>query len=225
MENDRRSYTGIFVALAMIFVPCLVVSNLIAGKLWEIIPGIAVPASAILFPVTYILSDVFTEVYGFERTRLVIWLGFLCNFIAVVAYVITILLPYPKYWYEQEAFAVVLGMTPRFLIASLAAYLLGEFSNSITLSKLKVKNKGEHLWSRLIISTVIGEALDSVIFILIAFVGVLPARQLFMMIIFQYVIKLIFEVVCSPLTIRFIGYIKKKDEIDTYDYEQKYKFF
>lgn len=221
--NKSTGYTGMFVVLAMIFITCFIVSNIIAGKMWALTENIAFPASVILFPITYIMSDVFTEVYGFERTRRVIWAGFACNLIAVLGYVITIILPYPAYWFVQDAYAVVLGITPRLIIASLVAYLIGEFSNSIVMSKLKIKTGGKYLWVRTIGSSIIGEGLDCVIFILIAYAGIIPSDKLFSMIVFQYLFKVGFEVLCTPLTYWITGTLKKKEEIDTYDYEQKYR--
>ena len=225
MKEENEKYTGLFMVLGMVFVTCLLVSNLIAGKIWNICGSVMVPASVILFPVTYILSDVFTEVYGFRKARGIIWAGFACNFIAVFAYVITIVLPYPKYWLSQDAFGVVLGMTPRFLAASFAAYLFGEFSNAIIMSRLKVRTKGARLWERTIISTIVGEALDSVIFIVISFAGLIPNDQLFRMIIYQYLFKVIFEIIFTPLTYYVTGTLKKKEGIDTYDYDADYRLF
>lgn len=225
MKEDNTKYTALFMVLGMIFVSCLIVSNLIAGKIWAIGTSITIPASVILFPVTYILSDVFTEVYGFRKARGIIWTGFACNFIAVFAYVVTIILPYPKYWLSQDAFGVVLGMTPRFLVASFAAYLFGEFSNAIIMSKLKVRTKGARLWERTITSSIVGEALDSAIFIMISFAGMIPNDQLIRMMLFQYLFKVIFEVVFTPVTYLVTGSLKKKEGIDTFDYDADYRLF
>ena len=118
-QDRNNEYTGMFVGLAMVFVTCLLVSNLIAGKLWEVWEDVTLPAAVILFPVTYILCDVFTEVYGFKNMRTVIWMGFGCSAFAVIIYMITIALPHPDFWGNQEAFATVLGTTPRVFAASL----------------------------------------------------------------------------------------------------------
>jgi uncharacterized integral membrane protein (TIGR00697 family) len=225
MDKETERYTGIFVILGMLFVTCLVVSNLIAGKVWSLTDTITVPSSVVLFPVAYILSDIFTEVYGFKRARLVIWGGFLCNFFAVIFYVITVDLPHPSYWLNQDAFAVVLGMTPRVLVASLTGYLVGGFSNSIVISRLKVVMEGRHLWIRAILSTVIGEALDSILFVTIAFIGTIPLRQINSMIVFQYLFKLIFELVFMPVTCYLIGKVKEKEGMDIYDRDKDYRLF
>ena len=222
-NEKKKIYSGAFLCMGMVFVTCLIVSNLIAGKVWGISEHIAVPTSVILFPVTYILADVFTEVYGFGYARNVIWIGFVCNLVAVVAYVITVDIPYPKYWLGQDAYAVVLGITPRVLVASFIGYLVGEFSNSVILSKLKIATKGKKLWLRTIGSTVVGEALDSALFVSIAFAGTIATKNLLLMILFQYLFKLAIETAFTPATYYVVGLVKRVEGIDTYDYGQKYR--
>ncbi len=144
MNEEKKLYTGLFLMMGMLFATCIIVSNLIAGKVWALTDNIVMPASVILFPITYILADVFTEVYGFGKAKIVIWTGFACNLVAVIAYVITVDMDYPKYWLGQDAFSIVLGLTPRMLLASFIGYLFGEFSNSVILSKLKIAMKGKN---------------------------------------------------------------------------------
>lgn len=208
--------------IGIIFVTCLLLSNLVAGKMWAVTENITLPAAVILFPLTYIIGDVFTEVYGFRNARTIIWLGFGCSFFAVMIYLITIALPHPGYWENQEAFATVLGTTPRVAAASFAGYLFGEFSNSIVLSKLKVATKGKNLWIRTILSTVIGEGLDSVIFITIAFWGMMDNSVVLQMILFQYLFKVSYEVIFTPVTYLVVKLVKKAEGIDTYDEGIKY---
>ena len=222
MNEEKMTFSTVFVAMGMMFVTCLIVSNMIAGKMWSLSEAVSIPASVILFPVTYILSDVFTEIYGFHKTKFIIWIGFACNILAVVAYIITIDLPYPTHWIDQDAYAIVFGMAPRVLAASFVAYLFGELSNSLIMSRLKIATKGSRLWMRVIVSSLAGEALDSALFILIAFLGVVPTDQILSMIMFQYLFKLGFELVLSPLTCKVIGILKKKEGIDTFDYDIRY---
>ncbi len=222
---EERKNSEVFTLLGMIFVASLLVSNLIAGKVWAVCADITVPASVILFPLTYIISDMITEIYGFAKTKAIIWAGFACNLIAVIAYVITVVLPYPKYWLDQDAFAVVFGLAPRVLVASFAGYLFGGFSNTIVMSKMKVRMHGKRLWERLIISTLIGEALDSAIFVLVSFAGVIPASHLFTTIFFQYMFKVLFEIVLIPVTYWLINIVKRREGIDVYDYNVKYNVF
>ncbi len=208
--------------IGIIFVTCLLLSNLIAGKMWAVTENITLPAAVILFPLTYIIGDVFTEVYGFRKARTVIWLGFACSFFAVLIYLITIALPHPGYWENQDAYAAVMGTTPRVAIASFAGYLFGEFSNSIILSRLKVATKGKNLWMRTILSTVVGEGLDSVIFIMISFWGTMDNFVVLQMILFQYLFKVSYEVIFTPLTYLVVKAIKKAEGIDVYDEGVRY---
>lgn len=224
-SRDRLYHTEILAALGMIFGTSLMVSNIIAGKMWAMTDNVILPASVILFPLTYLISDIVTEVYGFARTKTVIFMGFICNFFAVVFYVITVLIPHPAFWLQQDAFAIVLGMTPRVLLASFLGYFFGEFSHSYVFSKLKVKTNGDKFWLRMIGSAVVGEALDSAIFSSIAFAGMMPVDKLIFMIIGQYLFKVVFESVLTPVMYLIVCFIKKKEGIDTYDTKEDYKLF
>ena len=221
-KKELRTYSGLFLFLGILYVTCLLLSNLTAGKLWAVSSAITLPAAVILFPVTYILGDIFTEVYGFKKARTVIWLGFGCSFFAVMVYLLTIALPHPGYWENQSAYASVLGTTPRVALASFAGYLFGEFSNSIILSKLKVATKGKNLWIRTILSTVVGEGFDSVIFITVAFFGTMDTSVVLQMILFQYLFKVIYEILFTPVTYLIVNRVKKAEGIDTFDYDEKY---
>lgn len=220
--NETKNVSRLFMCIGIVFVTCLLLSNLIAGKMWAVTENITLPAAVILFPLTYIIGDVFTEVYGFRKARTVIWLGFACSFFAVLIYLITIALPHPGYWENQDAYAAVMGTTPRVAIASFAGYLFGEFSNSIILSRLKVATKGKNLWMRTILSTVVGEGLDSVIFIMISFWGTMDNFVVLQMILFQYLFKVSYEVIFTPLTYLVVKAIKKAEGIDVYDEGVRY---
>lgn len=219
--SEKKSVSNLFVVVAVIYVTCLLLSNLIAGKMWAVTADITLPAAVILFPITYIFGDVFTEVYGFRNARTIIWLGFACSFFAVLIYLITIALPHPGYWGNQEAYAVVMGTTPRVALASFTGYLFGEFSNSMILSRLKVKTRGKKLWLRTILSTVVGEGFDSVIFIMISFWGTMENSVVLQMILFQYLFKVGYEVLFTPVTYGVVNWLKKKENTDTYDYDVK----
>lgn len=216
MNRDNSSYSALFLALFTAFLTSLLVSNVIAGKLISI-AGITLPSAVILFPITYILSDVFTEVYGFRRTRLVIWGGFAANLLMSLIFIIAIKLPFPGFFQDQAAYAKVLGMTPRVVAASLLAYWAGEFANSIVLSLLKKATKGKRLWTRTIASTVVGQALDTVLFIGIAFSGIVPGQALVQMILAQYLFKVSYEVLFTPLTYLVIRAVKRYEGMDTFD--------
>ncbi len=222
--STEKDVSKLFMCIGIIFVTCLLLSNLIAGKMWAVTADITLPAAVILFPLTYIIGDVFTEVYGFRKARTIIWLGFGCSFFAVLIYLVTIALPHPGYWENQEAYAVVMGTTPRVAIASFAGYLFGEFSNSFVLSKLKVVTKGKNLWLRTILSTVVGEGLDSIIFITISFWGTMENSVVLKMILFQYLFKVGYEVLFTPVTYAVVKAVKKKEGIDVFDEGLKYNF-
>lgn len=220
--KDKKTVSQTFLIVAALYITCLLLSNLIAGKMWAVTDSITLPAAVILFPVTYILGDVFTEVYGFRNARTVIWLGFGCSFFAVVIYLITIALPHPGFWAHQEAYATVMGTTPRVAAASFIGYLFGEFSNSMVLSRLKVATRGRRLWMRTILSTVAGEGFDSILFVTISFWGVMDNATLLQMILFQYLFKVGYEVLFTPVTYAVVRWMKKTEQVDTFDYNIKY---
>ncbi|HEX5505775.1 MAG TPA: queuosine precursor transporter, partial [Thermomicrobiales bacterium] len=177
-----------YVVVAALFVTCLITANVVAVKLVALGPLI-VPAGVVVFPVGYILGDVLTEVYGFRRARAVIWLGFGCNLLFVVAAWVAGLLPAASFWDGQGAYERILGFTPRLLAASFVAYLVGETANSLVLSRMKVLTEGRWLWTRTIGSTIVGEGLDSLIFITIAFAGLLSPRALLTTVATQWLVK------------------------------------
>ena len=218
----KKQVSQTFMILGAAYVTCLLLSNLIAGKMWAVTGSVTLPAAVVLFPITYIMGDVFTEVYGFRNARTIIWIGFGCSFFAVMIYLITIALPHPGFWQNQEAYAIVMGTTPRVAAASFIGYLFGEFSNSMILSKLKVVTQGKNLWMRTILSTIVGEGFDSVIFIMISFWGTMDNRTVLTMILFQYLFKILYEIICTPLTYAVCGWLKKKEGVDTFDHDIKY---
>ncbi|MCQ2405883.1 MAG: queuosine precursor transporter [Oscillospiraceae bacterium] len=220
--SSSPSISKTFLIVAVCYVTCLLLSNLIAGKMWAVSSSVTLPAAVILFPVTYIFGDIFTEVYGFKKARIIIWLGFGCSFFAVLIYLLTIALPHPSFWENQDAYAAVLGTTPRVALASFVGYLFGEFSNSVVLSKLKVATKGRLLWVRTILSTLVGEGFDSIIFIVISFWGTMDNATVMNMILFQYLFKVGYEVIFTPVTYAVVAFLKRVEGIDTYDYNIKY---
>jgi queuosine precursor transporter len=210
-----------FVAVVAIFVTCLVVANIIAVKLVTVF-DLTVPAAVIIFPVSYIFGDVLTEVYGYRRARQVIWLGFLCNLLAVAAIWIGQMLPSASFWDAQPAYERILGYTPRLLAASFVAYLVGEFANSFVLAKLKIATQGRWLWARTIGSTLVGEGLDSLVFISAAFAGTIPGDGLLAAIVTQWLFKCAYEIVATPLTYAVVGFLKRKENLDAYDYDTRF---
>ncbi len=216
MKKETGSYSFVFLALSSLFLVCLVISNIIAGKLMTVF-GVVLPSAVILFPVTYILGDVFTEVYGYGKMRFVIWMGFAANVFMSAIFLIAIALPYPAFFGAQAAYATVLGQTPRIVLASLVAYWAGEFSNSMVLSVLKKRTKGRYLWVRTIGSTIVGQGLDTILFIGLSFFGNVPFPVLLQMMAAQYLFKVSYEIVLTPVTYKVVGFIKRIEGIDVFD--------
>ena len=224
MKSSNRAYRWLPFITAL-FVTTLIVSNIIAVKLVDLF-GLFVPAAVVLFPVAYIFGDVLTEVYGYARARQVIWTGFFCNLLAVIAMIIGGLLPAAPFWSAggfntpqtaQQAYMAILGFTPRLLLASFLAYLIGEFLNSFVLAQLKVKTAGRFLWLRTIGSTLIGQGADSVVFITVAFAGIIPAGGLLQAILSQWLLKTAYETVATPLTYLVVNALKKAEREDYFD--------
>jgi uncharacterized integral membrane protein (TIGR00697 family) len=206
-----------FVAVSAVFVTALITANIIAVKLITIGPFL-VPAAIVIFPVSYIVGDVLTEVYGYHRARQVIWLGFACNLLAVAAIWASLVLPAAPGWGTDPggldvaaAYARILGFAPRILAASFAAYLVGELANALTLARLKVLTQGRHLWARTIGSTIVGQGLDSLVFITLAF-GFNPA-----IIVGQWFVKSAYEALATPLTYAVVNALKRLEGVDTFD--------
>jgi queuosine precursor transporter len=203
----------LFVAVAAFFVTALVVSNVLAVKLVET-AGHVFPAGLVLFPLSYLLGDVLTEVYGYRSARAVIWLGFGCNLLAVLAIQAAIALP-PLDEDLGAAYEDVLGQTWRIVAASFAAYLVGEFANAAVLARMKVATRGRWLWSRTIGSTVVGQGLDSAVFVTVAFAG--TGTRLIDPIVTTWAIKVAYETAATPLTYAIVGYLKRRENVDAYD--------
>jgi len=206
----------LFVILAGIFITCLLAANIVAVKL--IYPfGLLVPAGTIVFPLSYLFGDVLTEVYGYGAARLVIWLGFFCNLVLVVAIYLAGILPAAPFWHDQAAYDTILGFTPRLLMGSFIAYVAGEFINSFVLAKLKIATKGRWLWTRTIGSTFLGQGVDTFIFISIAFWGILSVPLLAQAILTQWLFKVGYEIIATPFTYLIVNALKRREGVDHYD--------
>lgn len=222
-HKSMRSFKYYEIILGM-FVAVLLISNVASAKILDLGP-FTFDGGTILFPISYIFGDILTEVYGYRNSRRVIWTGFFAALLMSVTFIIVGKLPPAADWGNQEAYDKILGLTPRIVIASLAAYFAGEFSNSFTLAKMKILTRGKWLWSRTIGSTIIGEGVDTLLFVMIAFSGILPSSLLWTVIISNYVFKVGFEAAFTPLTYIVVQFLKKKEGIDTYDYQTKFNPF
>ena len=209
MKNKR--YSIYFVCISIASVVLLLISNITAVKLCNFGP-IVITSSALLFPITYIIGDIIAEVYGYKKAKLVIVAGFLANLFMVVFFTISIKLPAASTWNLQESYQAVLGTTPRVFVASLSSILLGSLANAYSLDVIKKITKGKYLWMRTIGSTIVGELIDTIIFVTIAFVATVPVNVLIGMMITQYLWKVIYESLATPFTYFVINKYKKLEE-------------
>ncbi len=205
-----------FLIITCLFVTCLLITNIVAGRLVEF-AGLTITADLFLFPVTYIFGDILTEVYGYRKSRITIWLGFAANLLMAGVFMAVVRMPAPSFWDGAGAYNTVLGFTPRVVGASLLAYLCGEFINSMVLSRMKVATGGSFLWMRTIGSTLAGQAFDTGIFMFIAFRGTVPPDAFISMTLVQYFWKVSYEVSVTPLTYFIVAKLKKMDGSDVYD--------
>jgi len=213
-----------FTLVTALFVACLITSNIIAVKIIDV-AGVVVPAAVVIFPLSYLFGDILTEVYGYARSRQVIWIGFGCNALAALAIWVGGKLPSAVFWDGQAAYVRILGSTPRLLLASFSAYLVGEFLNSLVLARMKVATRGRWLWTRTIASTLVGQGADSLIFISIAFAGSISPSNLIRVVIAQWLVKSAYETIVTPATYALVGYLKKTEREDYYDEKTNFNPF
>lgn len=205
-----------FMLMGILFNVCLITANLLETKVIQLGP-LTVTAGLLVFPVSYILNDCIAEVWGFRKARLIIWSGFLMNFLVVTLGLIAVALPAAPFWEGEEHFNFVFGMAPRIVAASLLAFLAGSFLNAYVMSRMKVASQGRNFSARAIWSTVVGETADSFIFFPVAFGGIISWNELLVMMGLQIVLKSLYEVIILPVTIRVVKAVKRIDGSDVYD--------
>lgn len=219
----KNKYSTVFLLMAVLFVVCFVASNLFATKVISIL-GINLPGAVIIFPISYILNDCICEVWGFRKTRLIIWTAFAMNLFVVVVGQLLVWMPAASFWDGAPHFDYMFKMAPRVLFASLLAFLVGSTLNSLVMSKKKVADKGRNFGVRAILSSVVGEFADSMIFMPIAFWGT-PAKTLFWMMVAQVSFKVCYEIVVLPVTSIVVRKVKAYEEVDTFDVGISYNPF
>lgn len=233
VESESAPRRSIFAAsphfkymdsLVTVFVVILVISNIMGQKICAFGP-LRVSGAQVLFPITYIFGDIFTEVYGYAASRKAIWFGFFASLLLSIMSIFCVLLPAAPEWPNQKAFATVFYTVPRLVVASLLAYWCGEFANSYTLAKMKILTDGKHLWMRTIGSTLVGQAADSVIVMFVGFYGVVPVSTIVRLIISGYLAKVIYEAVMTPLTYLVVDFLKRKEKVDHFDYKTDFNPF
>jgi queuosine precursor transporter len=221
VTRQYKYYDLIMVA----FVTLLLCSNLIGTtKIWQI-NGITAGGTILFFPITYLFGDILTEVYGYKRSRKVVWVGFAAMLFASFVSWVVILLPPAPDWNHQAEIELIFGQTPRLVVGSLIAYFIGELSNSYILAKMKIRTQGKQLWARFILSTIIGEGIDTLVFYPIAFYGFWPNSILFKVMGTSYIFKVLWEVVMIPFTYKIVHFLKKAEGEDYYDYNTDFSLF
>jgi uncharacterized integral membrane protein (TIGR00697 family) len=224
IQLKKAEHSTLYVVVVAFFVTDLLISNVIAVKTIQF-GSVVLQAADLIFPITYILGDVLTEVYGYKRARKAIWIGFSCSLFAVMAITLGQYLPAQGDWHDQAAYDAILGSQWRIVAASFTAYLFGEFMNSYVLAKMKIWTNGKYLWTRTIGSTIVGQAFDTSIFLTLAFYGVMPTEVLISLIGFQWLFKVCYETAATPLTYLVVNYLKRHEGIDVYDRETKFSPF
>jgi uncharacterized integral membrane protein (TIGR00697 family) len=222
--NGPKSYRYFDFIMAA-FVTVLLCSNLIGVSKVCTIGGITFGAGILFFPISYAFGDILTEVYGYARSRRVVWAGFAAMIFASFMSWFVLTLPPAPGWPHQEALRTVFGTTPRIVLASLVAYFCGEFANSFVLAKLKILTRGRHLWARTIGSTIIGELADSIIFYPLAFLGVWSSDLVLKVMVSNYVIKVLWEVLATPATYKVVAFLKRVEHEDFYDIDTDFTPF
>jgi uncharacterized integral membrane protein (TIGR00697 family) len=219
--------------LVSTFIVCLLISNLVAQKICVFGPihlfgqefSFHVSGAQLLFPITYIYGDVFTEVYGYPASRRAIWLGFFASGLMALLGKIIVSLPADPEWKNQAVFETVFDFIPRLVIASLVAFWCGEFANSYVMAKMKILTKGTKLWTRTVGSTVVGQAVDTLIVMLLAFGGSLSLSLIGKLIVSGYLFKVAYEVLMTPITYAVVGFLKRKEGVDAFDYGTRFSPF
>lgn len=205
-----------FMIMGILFSMCLVLSNILAVKQFDIF-GFPSTAGLIIFPISYVINDCIAEVWGFRKARFIIWMAFAINFLAILLFQISVILPPSPHWTMQNEYAMVLAQTPRIAVASLLAFLVGSFINAYVMSKMKIMHKGKKFGLRAIASTIVGELADTFVFTTMAFLFVIPTDVVFKIILTETVLKTLFEALVLPLTTRVVKYIKRTEQTDVFD--------
>ena len=217
----NRSVPLSFMLLGILFSVCLILSNLLATKAISIF-GISATAGLIIFPISYIINDAIAEVWGYRKARLIIWIAFAMNFMAIVFMQLSVMITPASFWDGQEAYARAFSQAPRVACASLIAFLFGSFINAYVMSRMKIRMQGKGFGVRAIVSTLFGESADSLLFFSIAFAGIFAWKEILIMIVVETLLKSAYEVMILPVTTAVVRYIKRTEQTDVYDNDISY---
>lgn len=220
----KSQVSVLFLFTGILFAACMLIANILAAKIIQIGPWSA-PAGVLIFPLAYIINDLIVEVWGYARARLIIWTGFGVNLLAAVFYMVSIALPAAPFYEGQEAYRMILGSSVRIVMASLVAYLTGSFLNAFVMSRFKKLTQGKGFSFRAILSTLVGESADSLVFITVAFAGIFPWEMILTMIATQALLKVAYEVIILPVTVLVVRKVKAVEGIDAIDESVSYNPF
>ena len=224
MKATKDQVSVLFMLFSMLFCVCLITANVLETKQMSFGP-ISITGGIIVFPISYIINDCVCEVWGYRKTRMLIWLGFLMNFLFVVFAAICDAIPGAPYWDNDAGFHAIFGLAPRITAASFVAFLVGSFANAYVMSRMKVSSQGRNFSLRAIMSTILGETADSLIFFPLALGGVVPNSELPVLILSQIVLKTLYEILILPVTIQVVRFTKRHEGIDEYDKNINYNIF
>ena len=209
---------------SILFCVCLIAANILETKQISVL-GISLTGGLIVFPISYIINDCVCEVWGFQKARLLIWTGFAMNFFFVAMGALCDWIPGAPYWTNEAGFHAIFGLAPRVAAASFVAFIVGSFANAYVMSKMKIRDKGRNFSLRAILSTVVGESFDSVIFFPLALGGVVPTEELPKLMLWQVLLKTVYEVIALPITIRIVKALKEHEGEDAYDNDVNYSIW
>ena len=224
MKLKENKVSVLFMLFSVLFSVCLIAANVLETK--QIAVGtISLTGGLIVFPVSYIINDCICEVWGYQKARLLIWLGFAMNFFFVLVGALCDAIPGASYWTNDEGFHAIFGLAPRIAIASFVAFLCGSFVNAYVMSRMKIASKGKHFSVRAVVSTIFGETTDSILFFPLALYGVVPTLELPRLMFWQVILKTVYEIIVLPFTIKLVQYVKQKEGEDVYDNHINYSIW
>ena len=224
MQKRQNTVSVLFMIFSILFCVCLITANILETKQIQVL-SVSLTGGLIVFPVSYIINDCVCEVWGYSKARMLIWLGFAMNFFFVMVGALCDAIPGAPYWDNEEGFHAIFGLAPRIAAASFIAFISGSFINAYVMSKMKIASNGKNFSLRAILSTVAGESIDSLIFFPLALSSVVPAKELILLMVWQVILKTVYEIIALPITIRVVKALKKYEGEDVYDEGISYGWF
>lgn len=224
MQKRQNTVSVLFMIFSILFCVCLITANILETKQIQVL-SVSLTGGLIVFPVSYIINDCVCEVWGYSKARMLIWLGFAMNFFFVMVGALCDAIPGAPYWDNEEGFHAIFGLAPRIAAASFIAFICGSFINAYVMSKMKIASNGKNFSLRAILSTVAGEGIDSLIFFPLALSSVVPAKELILLMVWQVILKTVYEIIALPITIRVVKALKNYEGEDVYDEGISYDWF